>query len=134
MPNEGVFVNKKVSVEDAKRIVAYHTGEIISAIGHQGTADAFNALKFPVAVEVNRIHAKMERGSEAVCLKINGRLPEGEILTLEKMEEIGYEFFHVVNLGENGLQHAYMLGMGDVAGYSNQRPNLETAILQGFPA
>jgi len=31
-----------------------------------------------------------EVGQQAIVLKINGRIPEGKILSLEDIEEIGY--------------------------------------------
>ena len=104
MPNEGVYVNKKVSLDkaleifEASRIPWGFQGEgeyqFTSAIGHQGSADAFNSLGFS-GVEVNRIQATMKTGDQAIALKVTGRLPEGSILSLEELQKIGFEFFLV---------------------------------------
>ena len=115
MPNEGVFICQKIS-----RDKAYHlfwtegfvntaaqglgaspddlTTNYVSAIGHQATADAFNAIFKPnptQEVHVNRIPATMSRDDVAICLKVLGRLQEGQILTLEELERVGYEFYLV---------------------------------------
>ena len=99
MPNEGVYVNRKVTREQAEMIMGRHL-QIVSAVGHQATADALDQM-FPNlgGVPVNRIQAQMQPGDEAICLKLMGRLEEGRILTMPEMEAIGYELYHVTNLG-----------------------------------
>lgn len=94
MPNEGVYVNKKVSLDKALEIFKCYP-KFTSAIGHQGSADAFNSLGFE-GVEVNRIQATMKTGDQAIALKVTGRLPEGSILSLEELQKIGFEFFLIV--------------------------------------
>lgn len=114
-PNEGTFINKKITTDESVHLfwtrgfvntAPSGTGaspddlspNYVSAIGHQGSADAFNAIFQPSAdqaVAVNRIQATMQPGDEAICLKVIGRLPEGQILTLEELERIGFEFYHL---------------------------------------
>ncbi len=107
MPNEGVYVNRKVSLEQVKDIFFNFSNgkslaegcpiEFTSAIGHQGAVDAFNTV-FPMLmgeVKLNRIPSLMNIGDQAVALKIKGRMPEGAILTLEELQSIGFEFFHI---------------------------------------
>ena len=129
MPNEGVYVNRKVSLEEVISIIGKfgpvrqfgngpttETSRITSAIGHQGSADTFNALGLNIwgDVQVNRIPAVMKPGDQAIALKVLGRLPEGIILTLEELQEIGFEFFHITNLGcavhEHGSVYNSKLG------------------------
>ena len=93
MPNEGVYVNRKVSLDKALEIFKSHP-EFTSAIGHQGSADAFTSLGFE-GVVVNRIQATMSTGDQAIALKVTGRLPEGSILSLEELQRIGFEFFMI---------------------------------------
>lgn len=104
MPNEGVYVCKQISRVDAEAILKKYiaTGNFpairynfTSALGHQGSVDAFNALFEGLNCELNRIQAKMQHGDEAICLKVLGRLPEGAILDFDTMQEIGFEFYHV---------------------------------------
>lgn len=97
MPNEGIYSCKKISVELAKDLVNFRDkSNLTSAIGHQGTADAFNALGFwNGEVTVNRIQATFKHGDVAICLKVVGRLAEGQILTRDELERVGYEFYLV---------------------------------------
>lgn len=113
MPNEGVFINEKISPEKAYHIFwtqgHYNTApqslgatpddlepSFVSAIGHQSAADAFNLIFNPKQkIEVNRIAATMKRGDVAIALKVIGRLPEGQVLTLQELEEIGFEFYFI---------------------------------------
>lgn len=139
MPNEGIFINRKVTLDKALEIcdrfrnpnshevVDSHQGleqppvQFISAIGHQGSADAFNALGFcNKTVAVNRIQSQMKAGDEAIALKVLGRLPEGTILTMDELEKIGYEFYHIVNLGTNWIKEtdSEMVAMTEF-GYCN---------------
>ncbi len=53
-----------------------------------------------VPVPVNRQAYSSQVGDTALVFKLKGRPPEGKILTLEEMSEIGYEFFVQVHLGE----------------------------------
>ena len=93
MPNEGVFINEKIDLGTAKKVCSMFE-EHTSALGHQGAVDAFNALGFfDGQVSLNRVPATMKRGDVAIALKVIGRLPEGKVLTLQELEEIGYEFF-----------------------------------------
>ncbi len=98
MPNEGVYENVKMPAKQAKQVLASWTDaelEIRSALGHQGSADAFNAFFPPIKAKVNRIPATMEVGDQAMALKVLGRLPEGEVLDLEALNQVGYEFYRI---------------------------------------
>jgi len=112
MPNEGVFVNRKVSVEEAKAITEKYRSdpyilngdhsqefssiEYTSALGHQGAVDAFNVLGFCNGqVRLNRVQATMKHGDEAICLKVIGRIQEGQILDFAELQKIGFEFYHI---------------------------------------
>lgn len=142
MPNEGVYVNRKVTLDEALEIIGKfgptrqfgegipttETSRITSAIGHQGSADAMNSLGLNIwgTVEVNRIQATMEPGDQAIALKVLGRLPEGSILTLEELEKIGFEFYHITNLGcsvhEHGSVYNSALGyLTPVEKYTHQK-------------
>lgn len=63
-----------------------------SAIGHESTAQAFGQI-IGQNVPVNRIFADPKPGDVAISLKLNGRLPEGQILSIEQLNEVGYSFF-----------------------------------------
>lgn len=137
MPNEGVYVNQLISHAEATALLEkyYQTMEgpnmdpfplgvaYVSAIGHEASAEVFNAL-FPILqgqVRVNRVPATMRHGDEALCLKLIGRLPEGMIINRESMEEIGYQFYLVRCFD----LHTTEVGTYDVAaphGWTNGNP------------
>jgi len=110
MPNEGVYVNRKISIEEASKVLdansqVVSTGNFpaigynfVSAIGHQGSADAFNSLFPGLDCKINRISATMQPGDEAIALKVFGRLQEGQILDMGQLNEIGFEFYYIQRL------------------------------------
>lgn len=66
-------------------------GGILSAVGHQSTADILTEL-LGVPVPVNRIEYSQRVGDAALIFKLKGRPPEGKILSRDEIEAIGYEF------------------------------------------
>lgn len=91
LTNNGDFGLKTISLEKAKSLIELNSDNLLSAIGHQSTADILTNL-LDVKIEVNRIQFKQEPGQLALCFKLNGRPEEGKILTITEIEEIGYEF------------------------------------------
>lgn len=86
---EGTFSLQKISLSEAKILAS---GEIISAIGHESTAQIITKL-LGVDIPMNRINFEQKVGQKALVFKLKGRAPEGVILTEEQIEEIGYDFF-----------------------------------------
>lgn len=80
-----------ITLDDARRIVSDHAGNLDSAIGHQLTAEIMTTL-LGTEIPVNRQMFTQEVGQAALVFKLNGRPPEGKILTVEEIEEIGYKF------------------------------------------
>ncbi len=80
-----------ITLDDARRIVSDHAGNLDSAIGHQSTAEIMTTL-LGTEIPVNRQMFTQEVGQAALVFKLNGRPPEGKILTVEEIEEIGYKF------------------------------------------
>lgn len=68
--------------------------EVISALGHQGAADAFAAL-LGVPVPMSRLEVTFRSGDVALCCKLNRRPPEGAILDAETMRDIGFSLVRV---------------------------------------
>lgn len=68
-----------------------------SAIGHESTAEAMSALLgFPVPVA--RIRFEQSEGQFAICLRVKGRVEEGQILDRETLDEIGYDLYLLTRL------------------------------------
>ena len=93
-PSEAVVRVSKCSVAQAAEFIAAQGGEFVSAIGHEATAKAMSQL-LGVDVPVNRINADPKSGDWAISLKLNGRLPEGQVLGLDELNEIGFTFYSI---------------------------------------
>ena len=86
---EGEYSLKQISLEEARKLVCEN--ELDSAIGHQSTANIMTTL-LSVEVPVNRQMFAQEVGQMALVFKLNGRPPEGSILSVEEIEKIGYKW------------------------------------------
>ena len=89
LTTEGTFTLKDITLEEARNLVKEN--EILSAVGHQSTADILTTL-LETEVPMNRIQFAQEKGQKALVFKLNGRPEEGKILTAEEIEAIGYKF------------------------------------------
>ena len=87
----GVFKITDLSLEQARQLAMENKDNILSAIGHEATAKVMTTL-LGVEVPTNRIVFAQEKEQKAIVLKMNGRIPEGVVLTVEDMEKIGYSF------------------------------------------
>lgn len=90
----GSFSYKEINLEEVKKIVA-DCDCVESALGHQSTVDVVNSLlndSLKEPLEMNRIQYAQQTGDVALIFKLNGRAPEGVILTQEEIEDMGYSF------------------------------------------
>lgn len=85
----GTYEYEELSEEEATQKL--QSAEVRSAVGHQGTADAITAIT-GVQVPMNRQAIVMKTGEEAIVVKVNGRLPEGKILSAEELRSLGFKF------------------------------------------
>ncbi len=88
--NVGVFELTPLTTAEARKLTK--AGEWLSSIGHQSTASAMSAV-LETKVEMNRIQIHFEIKDTAIVFKPTGRLPEGVVLNLEELEEVGWELF-----------------------------------------
>ncbi len=90
----GTFRFELLSNSQAKALVRKYRNdnkEIISAIGHQATAEIMTEiLDFPVAK--NRLNFIQNTDEAALIFKLKKRAEEGEILSRAEIEEVGFEF------------------------------------------
>lgn len=87
----GTFKLEDITLTKAKNIIKNNADNLLSAIGHDSTAQIMSEL-LENKIEVNRIEFKQEIEQQAIVFKLNGRPPEGTILSLEDIEKIGYKF------------------------------------------
>lgn len=95
--NAGLYRNDKITVEEAVVLAAQATKAripITSWVGHEATAQAMGTI-LGLDVPVSRGQFSQEVGQVALCLKIRGRLPEGTVLTMAELNEIGYDFWTI---------------------------------------
>lgn len=86
---DGDYEMYSISLEKARLLLVGN--EILSAIGHQSTADILTEL-LGQEVKMNRINFFQEVKQKAIIFKLNGRPEEGKILSRQEIEEIGYSF------------------------------------------
>ena len=86
----GNYTMKPITLEKARELVE-NAYSLDSAIGHESTAQIMSEL-LGVDVPVNRQMFEQKSGQKALVFKLNGRPPEGKILSREEVEKIGYHF------------------------------------------
>lgn len=90
LTTDGEYTMHTIPVDQARELVQDEAG-YISAIGHESTASILSTL-LGVDVPVNRILFEQAVGQQVIVFKLNGRPPEGQILTEAEIKEIGYSF------------------------------------------
>ncbi len=96
VPCEGLWDVQKCTLEYARDLTGRkdHKGQpcFTSAVGHESTATLISTL-LETAVPVNRIAVAPKVGDVLLCFKLKQRAPEGKILSVQELENLGYEFF-----------------------------------------
>ena len=85
----GTYELKDITLEQAQDLV--HNNDILSAVGHQSTADILTTL-LGTTIPMNRIMFEQQEGQKALIFKLLSRPEEGKILTQQEIEQIGYKF------------------------------------------
>ncbi|MFA9202195.1 MAG: STIV orfB116 family protein [Candidatus Nanopelagicaceae bacterium] len=96
----GCYEIHELSLEQAREIVgkAMKADGIDSAVGHQASSDILTVL-LGVDVPMNRQQFAQQPQQGAIVLKLNGRIPEGAVLTeVSEIESIGYSLKLMVRL------------------------------------
>ena len=88
--SDGTYSLETISLDQAIELVTT-SKSIDSAIGHESTAQIMTTL-LGVQVDLNRQMFSQELGQKALVFKLNGRPPEGSVLTLEELKAIGFSF------------------------------------------
>lgn len=87
----GTLVYAPLALENAQWLTSHRNSAVNSAIGHESTAQIMSDL-LKIDVPVNRQQYTQLIGDIAIVLKLNGRLPEGKVLSRAELEEIGFSF------------------------------------------
>lgn len=100
------YIVTPISAQEMRAILERADRPIVSALGHEGAAQAFAGL-VGAEVPMSRLEVAFAPGDTAFCCKLLRRPPEGAILTREAMEQIGYQLVRVdVLLGDLELEIA----------------------------
>ena len=88
MTNYGSYEFTELTLDQAQGLVAYGHK---SAVGHESTAQILSTL-LGVEVLTNRVMYSQQPGDIALVFKLNGRVPEGAILSVGAIEGMGFSF------------------------------------------
>lgn len=92
MTIEGTYRLRKITEDEATEVVnLYDSNEIVSYIGHESTAQIMSEL-LGINVAVNRAEYTHAKTDVCLCFKLNTRSTEGQILSREEVEAIGFSF------------------------------------------
>lgn len=94
----GEYEVRSVTVDIARQLVAGDR-EIQSTVGHSSTATVISTL-LGREIECNRVRVEQAVGQHALIYKLKGRLAEGQVLSLEELEEMGYDLFVITRTNE----------------------------------
>lgn len=86
--NPGSYEYKTIGLETAKSLLGFAEG-YVSHIGHESTAQIMSEL-LGIEVPMSRVPFAQEPRQLALVFKLNGRPPEGKILSRDEIESIGY--------------------------------------------
>jgi len=90
--NQNVIIKyRAISVDEARELLKKR--EFISAVGHESTAALLSEL-LNVKIPYNRISVYLEPGDEAICFALRARPPEGKVLTVEELRQLGFWLLH----------------------------------------
>jgi hypothetical protein len=89
---DGLYRLKTISLTEAQELAQNYQrlDGLDSAVGHASTAEILARL-LGVEIPVNRQQFEQKTEQVALVFKIKGRIPEGQILSEEQIESIGYD-------------------------------------------
>lgn len=94
----GTYKMVDLTLAQAKDLAQANKDNLLSAIGHNATADVLTKL-LGVDVPANRIVFSQDIGQQAIVLKMRGRLPDDvKDLTVDDMQQIGFDLFLLTRL------------------------------------
>jgi uncharacterized protein YbcI len=87
---------EEIDASSARKIVsaAREKGELVSAIGHEATANLLTII-LGEDIAYNRVPIKITDGDAVVVFQLLTRLEEGKVLTAAELWNIKYKFYLV---------------------------------------
>ncbi len=101
--SDGIWDVKTLPLASAKSLLARRNPATVytSAVGHESTACIMAEL-LGVQVPVNRIQVTPVLGDKLLCFKLKQRAPEGVVLSVEEIEQLGHEWVLMTYHGSIG--------------------------------
>ena len=94
----GTYKMVNLSLDQAKDLAQKNKDNILSAIGHDATAQVMSKL-LGVDVPMNRIVFSQDVWQDVIVLKMKGRLPDDvKDLSIDDMYNIGFDLFLLTRL------------------------------------
>ena len=93
LQGDAIVSCKKITLEEFRERMR-EAEEMVSIIGHQGTAELVTVLT-GVRVEANRVNFTLQDDDVLLVAVLRGRLGEGVILDKSEAEKIGVDFWEV---------------------------------------
>jgi hypothetical protein len=91
--NDGInLLVKEVPLEEVKETLKNNS--FVSAIGHQATAEILSTL-LEAPVPMNRVGISLEKGNVLYVFQLLTRLQEGQVLSVNEIQNLPYKFFRV---------------------------------------
>jgi hypothetical protein len=90
LTSDGQYVMETITLDQAKQLVK-DADSIDSAVGHVSTAEILTTL-LDINIDVNRQMFEQQVNQTALVFKLNGRPPEGVVLSRDEIETMGYSF------------------------------------------
>jgi hypothetical protein len=90
LTSDGQYVMETITLDQAKQLVK-DADSLDSAVGHVSTAEILTTL-LDINIDVNRQMFEQQVNQTALVFKLNGRPPEGVVLSRDEIETMGYSF------------------------------------------
>lgn len=85
----GTYTLKEITLNEAKEFLKGNT--VDSYIRHESTLNILTAL-LGTEIPSGTGQFTQKTGTSALVFKLNGRAPEGAVLTRDEIEDMGYKF------------------------------------------
>jgi len=96
LDGNAVIATRRINKDEFRERVreAKELGELVSIIGHQGTADLVSAIT-GVTVEANRVNYSFLCDDVLLVVVLKGRIGEGVVMSQSEAERVGVDFWEV---------------------------------------
>lgn len=97
---DGTWTMEGISQERAAYLAqrSADRGTLTSAVGHFSSAEAMAAI-LGIPVEMNRITVVPVPGDQFLCMRLHSRPPEGVVLDLAQLQNVGFSWALLSYLG-----------------------------------